>query len=122
MTITAQIIPIQPVPAQTLNITLNNQVCQINIYAKSTYIPITPPGAIITDPPSYVPNTSIYMDLFMNDTLIIGGVIARNGVGIVQNSYFGFIGDIAIEDMQGKTDPVVAELGGRYKLTYWYNA
>jgi hypothetical protein len=43
-------------------------------------------------------------------------------VGIVQNSYFGFVGDIAIEDTQGNTDPMIAGLGTRYALTYWYDA
>jgi hypothetical protein len=122
MTLTAQIIPAQPVAAQTLNATLNQQVCQINLYAKNIWVPVTPAGSIPTAPPAYEEIQTIFIDLFVNDTLLIGGVLARCGVGIVQNTYFGFVGEIAIEDTEGDTDyPVMSQLGSRYQLTYWWN-
>lgn len=121
MTTAAQIIPIQPVPSQVLNVTLNQQACQINLYAKDIYIPISLPGTIPIDPPAYIPVTVFFLDLYLNDTLVIGGCLMRNGVGVVQNSYFGFIGEIAIEDTEGDTEPTVAGLGTRYLLTYWFD-
>lgn len=121
MSIAAQIIPVQPVASQTLNVTLNQQACQINLYAKSIYIPITPPGSISINPPVYVPVTVFFLDLYLNDTLVIGGCLVRNGVGIVQDSYFGFTGEIAIEDTEGNTDPTIAGLGTRFLLTYWFD-
>ena len=48
-----QIIPLQAVPSQTLNVNLNNQACTINVYQKST---------------------GLFIDLLVNDALIIGGV------------------------------------------------
>ena len=92
MAAVSQIIPSQPVASQTLNVTLNQQACQINIYAKNIWVPVTPAGSIPTDPPAYVETTVFFLDLFLNDTLIIGGCLVRNGVGVVQNSYFGFVG------------------------------
>lgn len=121
MAVAAQIIPIQPVASQILNVTLNQQVCQINLYAKSIYIPITPPGSIPTDPPTYVSVTVMFLDLYLNDTLLIGGCLVRDGVGIVQNSYFGFVGEIAIEDTEGNSDPIISGLGTRFRLTYWFD-
>jgi len=121
MAAVSQIIPSQPVASQTLNVTLNQQACQINIYAKNIWVPVTPAGSIPTDPPAYVETTVFFLDLFLNDTLIIGGCLVRNGVGVVQNSYFGFVGEIAIEDTEGDTDPTIAGLGTRYLLTYWFD-
>ena len=125
MPVQAQIIPLQPVPSQTLKASLSNQPCQINVYAKDLWVPIAPPGTIITDPPappSYAPITAIFIELYVNDALVVGAVLARNAVGIVQNTYLGFVGEIAIEDTQGSLDPVWQELGSRFVLTYWTNA
>lgn len=120
MALIAQTIPIQPVPAQTLSVTLNQQACTINLYAKSIYIPITPPGSISTDPPRYIPVTVFFLDLYVNDVLIIGGCLMRDRVGVVQNTYFGFNGEISMEDTEGATPAMIAGLGSRYLLTYWH--
>lgn len=92
-----QIIPLQPVPSQTFTITLNNQLCQINVYQK---------------------NTGLFLDLFVGGVLIIGGVICLNLVRIVRNTYLGFIGDLAFIDNQGSSDPFYTGLGTRYSLAY----
>lgn len=93
-----QIIPLQPVPSQTVSVALNNQACTINVYTLST---------------------GLYCDLYVNNSLIIGGVVCENNNVIVRDAYLGFVGDIAFEDTQGSTDPVYTGLGTRYVLAYF---
>jgi len=92
------IVPLQPVPSQTVAVTLATQPCTINVYQLST---------------------GLYCDLLVNDVLIIGGVICLNANVIVRDAYLGFVGDLAFIDTQGTTDPVFTGLGGRYALGYF---
>lgn len=92
-----QIIPLIPVPSQKLEITLGNQTCQIEVYQKST---------------------GLYLNLSVNNALIIGGVICQNLNRIVRSTYLGFIGDLAFIDNEGSADPVYTGLGNRYSLAY----
>jgi hypothetical protein len=97
------IVPLQPVVAQTLSITLGGQPCQLRVYQKST---------------------GLFVDLYVNNALIIGGVIALNGTRIVRDAYLGFVGDLFFADMfttptQEGADPVGgAQLGARWLLFY----
>lgn len=91
------IIPTIPVPAQTLTTTLNGQPCKINVVQKST---------------------GMFCDLYVNDTLIIGGVICEDANRIVRDPYLGFIGDLAFLDTQGSEDPYYTGLGSRWVLAY----
>lgn len=99
----AQIIPLQATPSQTVSVALNNQACQINVYTLSDGL---------TD--------NLYVDLYVNNTLIIGGVVAWNLNVIVRNSYLGFIGDLAFYDTQGEEDPSYDGLGSRFVLMYLF--
>jgi hypothetical protein len=92
-----QIIPISATPSQTLAVVLAGQSCKINIYQK---------------------NTGLFVDLYVNDALIIGGVIALDRNRIVRSAYLGFVGDLAFVDTQGSDTPVYDGLGGRYLLLY----
>jgi hypothetical protein len=96
-----QIVPLQPVPNQTVTITLDSQLCQINAYQK---------GA------------NLYLDLLVDNTLIAGGVICENLNRLVRYAYLGFAGDLAFIDNQGSNDPVYTGLGpdtsARYNLAY----
>lgn len=92
-----QLIPIQSVPAQTFNVLLASQLCTITIRQLTT---------------------GLYIDLFVNSSPIIQGVICENRNRIVRDAYFGFIGDLAFNDTQGSTDPVSSGLGGQYVLLY----
>ena len=92
-----QIIPLTAIASQTLTIVLNNQICQINVYQK---------GA------------AVYVDLYVNNVLIIGGVICENLNRIVRSAYLGFIGDLTFYDTQGNLDPVYTGLGSRWILFY----
>jgi len=101
------VIPTQPLPAQSLAVVLGNQACRISMAQKST---------------------GMFLDLYVNDTLIIGGVLCLVGVKIVRDAYLGFIGDLAFFDTQPDAPPLVvgtppdqitsAGLGSRYFLAY----
>lgn len=99
-------IPIQPTPSQTITVSLANQQCTINVYQKST---------------------GLYVDLFVNNSLIIGGVIAQNLNRIVRSAYLGFIGDLGFWDTQSVlqadgtmlgSDPDYTGLRSQFQLIY----
>lgn len=92
-----QIIPLQPVPNQAVTVNLNNQICQINV-RQATY--------------------GLFLDLYVDNVLIIGGVICENLNRIVRSLYLGFSGDLAFIDNQGSSDPTFEGLGTRYSLAY----
>ena len=92
-----QTIPINAVPSQALKVVLGGQICTINIYQKST---------------------GLFLDLYVNDALIIGGALCLNGVNIVRDAYLGFVGDLVFSDTQGADAPVYTGLGSRWLLFY----
>lgn len=92
-----QIVPIDPVASQKFTISLSNQACQIELTQRVT---------------------ALYMNLFVNDELVIGGVICRNQVRIVRDLYLGFSGDFFFNDTQGSSDPNYTGLGTRFTLVY----
>jgi len=92
-----QIVPLQPLPSQTLTVNLANQVCQIAVYQKMS---------------------GLYMNLSVNNVLIIGGVLCENLNRIVRSLYLGFIGDFCFIDNQGSADPDFTGLGTRFSLAY----
>lgn len=100
-----QIIPIQAVPNQTLQVQLANQPVTLNIY-QQIY--------------------GLFVDVYVSDTLIIGGVIAENMNRIVRDAYLGFVGDLVFWDSQDTDfvnppdglDPIYTGLGSRYVLFY----
>lgn len=93
-----QIIPLQTQPNQTIATQLAGQSVSLNVYQKST---------------------GMFMDVLVNDVLIIGGVLCENLNRIVRSLYLGFIGDFAFVDTQGTLDPYYAGLGTRYYLVYF---
>lgn len=100
------IVPLTAVPAQTLSVSLNGQGCNISVYALE-----------IDD------GEPLFIDLYVGQNLIIGGVLCRNNVFIQQTPYLGFIGDLRFVDTQAgpgvpPTDPVYTGLGSRYILVY----
>ena len=92
-----QIIPLQPTPSQVVTVSLANQACQIAVYQLST---------------------GLFVDLSVNNALIIGGVLCENLNRIVRSLYLGFIGDLCFIDNQGDADPVYTGLGSRFSLAY----
>lgn len=90
-------IPLQATPSQTVSVTLSGQAAQLNIYQK---------------------RSGLYMDVLVNNTLIIGGVICENLNRIVRSLYLGFLGDLIFLDNQGTSDPDYTGLGARFTLVY----
>lgn len=114
-----QIIPLQPVVWQTLSLALNNQSITLNIYAKNIRVPVVPSNGIPTIPPVYEEINPIFIDVYLNDALLVGGVICNNNTKIVRNSYFGMVGDLSFQDTQASEDPQYTGLGTRWLLVYY---
>lgn len=98
-----QVIPIRAVPNQVMTVQLADQPTRLAIYQKLT---------------------NVFIDVYVNDVLIIGGVICLSGVAIVRTAYLGFVGDLAFFDNQpsptsGPSDPVYTGLGAQYPLYYF---
>ena len=91
------IIPLQAAPSQVLTVELDSQVCEIKIYQKFY---------------------GLFLDLYVNNALIIGGVLCENLNRIVRSAYLGFTGDLMFIDNQGSSDPTYKGLGDRYSLAY----
>lgn len=91
------LIPTQAVPSQVFSVLLAEQNCQIEIAQKST---------------------GMFLNLYVDSALIVGGVICQNRNRIVRGSYLGFIGDLAFIDTEGDSDPDYTGLGSRYVLAY----
>ncbi len=94
---TQSIIPLVATAAQTLTATLSNQRVRLVVYEKAF---------------------GLYVDVYLNDALVIGGVVARNLTRIVRSIYLGLIGDFYFFDTQGADDPEYTALGSRFLLIY----
>jgi hypothetical protein len=93
------IVPTTDTANQSLLLTLNNQSCQINAYQKQT---------------------GFFLDLYVDNVLILGGVLCRNQCFLIMNIYLGFVGDLMWVDTQNQNaDPVVGGgIGTRFQLVY----
>jgi hypothetical protein len=92
-----QSVPLLVTPSQVLSVALGGQSVQLAVYQKLL---------------------GMYMDVQVNNSLIIGGVICQDRNRIVRSLYLGFLGDLMFYDNQGLTDPVYTGLGTRYTLLY----
>lgn len=95
-----EIIPLRAIPNQTVIVRLNEQVSQINVMQK-------PQG--------------LFLDLLVENSPIVMGVICQNLNAIVRDAYLGFVGDLAWIDNQGADDPYYTGIGGvgaRFNLMY----
>lgn len=106
------VIPTIKAPYQITTVNLANQRCRIHIYQKEIGVRQARGNVMRTKTPMFV-------DLYVNDALVIGGVIGENGNPIVRDTYLGFIGDLQFIDTQRGDDPLYTGLGERWVLTYW---
>ena len=90
-------VPVQPIPNQTLNISLGGQSCTLNLYQQAF---------------------GMYLDVIIGTNPIVQGIICLNNNLIVRNTYFGFLGDFVFIDTQGSSDPVYTGLSSRWFLAY----
>lgn len=93
-----QVIPLQAVAQQSVRVTLGQQSCLIRVCARST---------------------GVFVDVYVNDVLVIAGVRCTNKNRIVRSAYLGFSGDLAFVDTQGTSDPDYTGFGDRYVLMYY---
>jgi hypothetical protein len=91
------IVPLQATPSQKVSVQLGGQDVGLKVYQKAT---------------------GLYMDVYLSDTLLLGGIICQNLNRIVRSLYFGFLGDLMFLDNQGMDDPDYTGLGGRFSLMY----
>ncbi len=93
-----EVVPLKPVPAQEVNVTLGDQVCTVKICEKYY---------------------GLFLDLSIEDTPILNGIICQNRNRIVRDKYRGFLGDLVFIDTQGSSDPDdYTGIGSRYLLLY----
>jgi len=99
------VVPLQPVPSQTLSISLLSQNVAISVY---------------------VLTTGLYVDLSYNGTVIITARVGRNTAWLIGQTYSGFQGDFSFVDTQGNCDPQYTGLGTdengnalRWQLVYF---
>jgi hypothetical protein len=90
-------IPLQAVPSQIVSVQLDGQNAQINVYQKFF---------------------GVFLDLYVDNVLIIGGCICQNLNRIVRSAYLGFQGDLGFWDTQGSENPYYTGIGSRYQLVY----
>ena len=92
-----QIIPLAAVPSQAVTVTLGGQNCQVSVYQK---------------------RYGLFLDLYKDDALVLGGILGRNLRLMLMNAYFGFVGDLVWLDNHGAEDPSYKGFGDRFSLVY----
>jgi hypothetical protein len=96
--VTQQIVPIQPVPAQTFQVTLGTQNCTITLQQLST---------------------GLYASLSINGVPIISGRYCNDRVNLIRQAYLGFVGWLYFVDSSGgQCRPSYAGLGSKFLLVY----
>lgn len=91
------IVPLNANPNQMLTVGLDDQACQIAVYQTTK---------------------GLFLDLYVNNELIIAGVLCQNLNRIVRSLYLGFSGDLVFYDTQGTSSPAYAGLRSRFFLVY----
>jgi hypothetical protein len=94
---TQQVLPVQPLPAQTFEAQLGDQDCQITLQQMAT---------------------GLFASLGVSGQQIIAGRYCNDRVGLVRQQYLGFVGWLYFVDTQGGEDPEYSGLGSRYILVY----
>lgn len=92
------IIPLSPIPAQTLQVVLADQDCEISLLMRGE---------------------RMYLDLTVNGVVIQQGAIVQDYVSIIQKPTDLFSGTLAMVDTLGEAAPSFEGLGDRWQLCYW---
>lgn len=93
----AQVIPLAATPNQTLKAVLGGQYATIRLYTTTV---------------------GLFIDVSVDESPIVQGVLCLNQNRLIRYAYLGFIGDLVFVDTQGSQDPDYSELGSRYHLLY----
>lgn len=96
-----QIVPLLAVPAQNVKTVLADQIVNLSVYQR---------------------RYGLFIDVYIDTILEIGGVVCENMNRIIRSAYLneaaGFSGDFVFFDSQGSSDPTYAGLGSRFQLVY----
>lgn len=134
------IIPTLPVPSQTISVLLSGQPSRINIFQRTAetltdadpivgFLGTNESDFVVTDEEDYMQISEVsgfgaisipamFIELYVNDQPIITGVLCQSFNRIVRDSYLGFLGDLAFQDLSGDADPYYTGLGTRWRLIY----
>jgi hypothetical protein len=96
-----QVIPVNPVPDQSLTTTLGGQTVALHIYQTNNY--------------------GLYIDVTLAGVIILAGVICQQANRIIRSAYLGFVGDLVWydnENVANPLDPYYTGLGSRWTLNY----
>lgn len=91
------VVPLKAIPAQTTQIVLAGQSCVIEVNQLEY---------------------GLFLNLYVNNQLIVASVICQNLNRIVRSAYLGLSGDLVFWDAQGAADPVYTGIGSRFFLLY----
>lgn len=91
----SRIVPLAPVPSQTVNVTVGRQVAKITVRTI---------GA------------ALYFSL---DGVVMNRVARDRQRLLLDAGYRGFVGDFAFVDTKGAADPAYWGLGDRWQLVYF---
>lgn len=90
-------IALEDVPSQVVGVQLAGQNCRLDIRTTTQ---------------------GLFISVYVDDSLIVGGVSCRNLTKIVRERYRGFVGDLMFQDTQGADDPSYPGMGTRWVLCY----
>lgn len=90
-------IPLRPIPAQTVQVSLAGQ--QVTIYLREL-------------------GGRQYLSASWDGTVLCESVLVVNRSAIIRAPYTGFVGDIAAYDTQGDEAPQFNGWGGRWRLLF----
>lgn len=92
------IVPLQAVPNQTLQISLDQQSIQIDVRQY---------------------DYGLFMDVSLAGVAVCSGILCENLNPIVRAAYSGFVGDFVFYDTSGDgADPIYTGLGSQFQLVY----
>lgn len=94
-----QTITLQQTPSQQLDLSLNEQACTLKVGQRSG---------------------NVYVDLYVNNSPIVTGALARDRVGLTRHDYLPFKGELLFVDTHGTDDPQYTGFGDRWQLLYLY--
>lgn len=92
------IVPLSPIPSQTLKVVLDDQDCQISVLTRGEHM---------------------YLDLTVDGTIVQQGALLLDYVSAIQIPTHSFSGTLAMFDTQGNEAPRYDGLGERWQLWYW---
>ena len=93
-----QVIPLSPIPSQSMKIVLAGQDCELSLYQSGDHF---------------------YLDLIVDGQMVQTGAIVNEGVSIISAPNALFSGSLVVVDMLGDDAPRYGGLGERWVMAYF---